>query len=239
MVNGRNTTTPVSDGGYYQDGTGLKSRYGGIGADLLGLTGLTPEQAQFKNLVHGLDPRTGEQLTARLRDNRIRGWDVTGCVPKRVTEALECGDERIQPAIWRALERTMKKIEEYATTRVREDGKQEDRVTGNLVWYAVEHAETRPVEDESLPDGHKWKVMPDQDRHVHVVIFNLTWDDVEQKWKAVKFRPIMDLRKFFDRTFDAELAAELADLGWNDQDRIQGRPQGQCQVLLLGHRRHP
>ena len=33
------------------------------------------------------------------------------------------------------------------------------------------------------------------------------------KWKAVKFRPIMDLRKFFDRTFDAELAAELADLG--------------------------
>ena len=30
----------------------------------------------------------------------------------------------------------------------------------------------------------------------------------------MKFRPIMDLRKFFDRTFDAELAAELADLGY-------------------------
>ena len=99
----------VTDGGYYQDGTGLQSRWGGIGADLLGLTGLTPEQDQFSNLVQGLDPRTGEQLTARLRDDRIPGWDVTGSVPKRVTEALECGDERIQPAIWRALERTMKK----------------------------------------------------------------------------------------------------------------------------------
>ena len=54
----------------------------------------------------------------------------------------------------------MKKLEQYATTRVRVDGKQEDRVTGNLVWYAVEHPETRPVEDESLPEGHKWRVMP-------------------------------------------------------------------------------
>ena len=74
----------------------------------------------------------------------------------------------------------MKKVEEYARTRVRVDGKQEDRVTANLVWYAVEHAETRPVEGESLPEGHKWKVMPDQDRHIHVVIFNLTRDDADQ-----------------------------------------------------------
>jgi conjugative relaxase-like TrwC/TraI family protein len=216
----------VTDAGYYTDGTGLKSRYGGIGADLLGLTGVTPEQAQFSNLVQGLDPRTGEQLTARLRDNRIPGWDVTGSVPKRVTLALEGGDERIQPAIWRAIEKTMKKLEEYATTRVREDGKQEDRRTGNLVWYAVEHAETRPVEDESLPVGHKWKLMPDPDRHVHVVVFNLTWDDAEQKWKAVKFRPIMDLRKFFDRTFDAELAAELSDLGWSIETEFKPDAKG-------------
>ena len=35
---------------------------------------------------------------------------------------------------------------------MRADGGQEDWVTGNLVYYAVEHVETRPVEDESLPE---------------------------------------------------------------------------------------
>ena len=120
----------------------------------------------------------------------------------------------------------MTRIEQYATTRVRLGGKQEDRVTGNLVWYAIEHPDTRPVEDESLPEGHKWKVMPDQDRHIHVVIFNLTWDKDEQKWKAVKFRPIMDLRKFFDRAFDSELAAELADLGYEIEIKFKQDKKG-------------
>ena len=44
---------------------------------------------------------------------------------------------------------------------------------------------------------------------------NLTWDDVERKWKAVKFRPIMDLRKYFDRCFDSICACKLLhELGY-------------------------
>ena len=56
--------------------------------------------------------------------------------------------------------------------------------------------------------------MPDPDRHIHFVIANVTFDETEDKWKAVKFRPIMDLRKFFDRTFDSILAAKLTGLGY-------------------------
>ena len=67
--------------------------------------------------------------------------------------------------------------------------------------------------------------MPDPDRHVHVVIANLTWDDVEQKWKAVKFRPIMDIRKYFDRCFDTILAAELAELGYELETKWKRRRQ--------------
>jgi len=68
--------------------------------------------------------------------------------------------------MWRAFGQAMAMLEEYAETRVRSDGRQEDRRTGNLVYYAVEHPETRPVEDESLPENHPWRVMPDWDRAV-------------------------------------------------------------------------
>ena len=120
---------------------------------MLGLTG-PPDFEHFKRLMHGLDPHTGEQLTAKLIEDRIPAWDVTASVPKGVTIALERGDDRIQDAIWGIGAGSDGQLEDYATTRVRVDGKQEDRVTGNLVWYAVEHAETRPVEDESLPEDH-------------------------------------------------------------------------------------
>lgn len=202
-----------SDAGYYKGTDGLHCEWGGKNADRLGLEG-EPDYQHFKNLIHGLDPHTGKQLTAKLIDGRIPAWDVTGSVPKGVTTALERGDSRIQGAIWDAFREAIGMLEGYATTRVRTGGQQDDRVTGNLVWYAVEHPETRPVVDESLPEGHRWRVMPLPDRHIHGVIPNLTFDPVEDKWKAVKFRPIMDIRRFFDRSFDTLLAGKLVGLGY-------------------------
>ena len=193
-----------SDGGYYVGDSDLHRRWGGKGAAMLGLKG-PPDFEQFKRLIHGLDPHSGEQLTAKLVGHRIPAWDVTACVPKGVTSALERGDERIQEAIWQAGEEAMGMLEDYATTRVRVDGQQADRRTGNLLWYGVEHAETRPTAEDNMPD---W------DRHIHFVIPNLTFDDMEQKWKAVKFRPIMDIRKYFDRCFDTILAGKMAGLGY-------------------------
>jgi len=214
----------VTDGGYYVEG-GLRREWGGKAAPMLGLSG-DPDYEHFKNLINGLDPHTGEQLTAKLIPGRIPAWDVTASVPKGVTVALECGDERIQAMIWEAVHEAMARLEEYATTRVRVDGQQADRRTGNLVWYAVEHADTRPVEDEAFPEDHRWRFMPQPDRHIHCVIPNLTFDDVEGKWKAVKFRPIMDLRRFFDRTFDSMLASKLADLGYEVETKWKSDGKG-------------
>jgi conjugative relaxase-like TrwC/TraI family protein len=193
-----------SDGGYYLGNNDLRCQWGGKCAAKLGLEDV-PEFEQFKRLIHGRDPHTGEQLTAKLVDHRIPAWDVTASIPKGATTALERGDKRIHDALWQSVEEAMGMLEDYATTRVRTGGQQADRRTGNLVWYAVEHPETRPTAEDNMPD---W------DRHIHVVIPNVTWDDVEQKWKAVKFRPIMDIRKYFDRCFDTILAGKLADLGY-------------------------
>ncbi len=95
-----------SDAGYYQGGGGLHCEWGGKGAPKLGLDG-EPDYEHFKHLMHGLDPHTGEQLTAKLIEDRLSGWDVTASVPKGVTMALERGDTRIQAAIWEAVREAM------------------------------------------------------------------------------------------------------------------------------------
>jgi len=193
-----------SDGGYYLKADDLHREWVGKGAELLGLKD-QPDFEQFKRLIHGLNPHSGKQLTAKLVDHRIPAWDVNVHCSKGVTTALERGDSRIQKAFWEATREAVADIEEVATTRVRKSGQQGDRITGNLVGYAVEHPETRPAKEDKMPDWH---------RHIHVVLFNLTRDEAEGEWKAVKFRPIMDQRKYFDRRFNMRFASKLADLGY-------------------------
>lgn len=212
-----------SDGGYYLGEDELHREWGGKTAARLGLEG-TPEFEHFRRLIHGLHPTTGGRLTARLDDDRVPAWDVTASIPKSVTVLIERGDDRVRGLLWEANRLAMGDLEAYATTRVRQGGRQEDRVTGNLCWYSVEHPETRPVLDEFRPKGDPSRVMPDPDRHIHNVLLNVTYDESERAYKAVKFRPIMEQRKYFDRRFDMHLAGMLADAGYEIE--TEWRPDG-------------
>ena len=49
-----------------------------------------------------------------------------------------------------------------------------------MAWLMVEHAEARPVEDKSLPEGHPRRVSSDYDRHLHFIVPNLTFDPEEK-----------------------------------------------------------
>ncbi len=151
-----------SDGGYYLRPEDRVQEWLGKGAAMLGLTG-PPEFEQFQRLLRGLDPQTGRQLTARLIDDRLPGWDVNVSAPKGVTTAMERGDDRLRAAMWEAGREAIADIEQSATTRVRKGGKMEDRVTGNLVGFGVEHYEGRPTQEDHMPD---WQ------RHLHLVVFN-------------------------------------------------------------------
>jgi conjugative relaxase-like TrwC/TraI family protein len=210
-----------SDGGYYEKPDDLRAAWLGRGAELLGLEG-PPDYEHFRRLIHGLDPHTGEQLTSKLLDNRLAGWDVNVHCPKGVTLAIEHGDGRVQDALWEATRETIADLERMATTRVRKGGRQDDRITGNLVAYAVEHAETRPVRDDNMPDPH---------RHIHVVVMNVTYDKAEREWKAVKMRPIMDLRKYFDRRFNQRLSAKVAELGYGVETKWKHGPRGERKYM--------
>lgn len=193
------------DGGYYLDGSGLRRQWGGRAAERLELTG-PPEFEQFHRLLHGLHPRTGEQLTALLTEDRLAGWDFTASLPKGITMAMERGDRRIQQIVYDAGDEAMADIERHAMTRVRKGGRDADRVTGNMAWLVVEHPETRPAQDDGKPD---W------DRHLHYVCVNATWDADEGQWKAMKVNEIFTLRKYFSHQFDLRLAAKLADAGYS------------------------
>jgi conjugative relaxase-like TrwC/TraI family protein len=205
-----------SDGGYYLQPGDMRKEWVGSGARRLGLEG-TPDFEQFKRLIHGLDPHTGKQLTAKLIDDRTPGWDVNVHCPKGVTTAAERGDARIPEALWEAARETIAELEDYATTRVRKGGRQEDRLTGNLVGFGVEHHESRPAKDDKMPDWHK---------HLHLVVFNLTYDKTEGEWKAVKFRPIMDLRRYFDRSFNQRFSSKVADLGYEIESKWEPDGKG-------------
>ena len=67
------------------------------------------------------------------------------------------GDQDILEAFRAAVDETMREIETEMKTRVRKDGQNDDRTTGNMVWAEFIHTTSRPV------DG-----MPDPQLHAHV-----------------------------------------------------------------------
>ena len=205
-----------SDGGYYLDGDTLRREWGGKAAALLGLTG-RPELEQLQRLLQGLDPHTGKQLTAMLVEDRTPGIDFTASSPKGVTTALEGGDTRIQKALWEAGDEAMADVERYAMTRVRKGGKDADRVTGSMAWLVVEHPDARPTKEDGMSD---W------DRHLHYVVPNATWDDVEKQWKALKVKEIFTMRKYFSHSFDLRMSAKLAELGYEIKTEYQPDDRG-------------
>jgi conjugative relaxase-like TrwC/TraI family protein len=209
-----------SDSGYFLDGAvegeELRREWGGEDKERLGLTG-KPTLEQFQRLLNGLDPHSGQQLTAQLVEDRVPGWAFTASVPKGVTTALECGDSRIRDALWEAGNEAMEDVQQYAKTRVRKGGMDADRITGNMLWLGVEHDDTRPTKEDGMPD---W------DRHLHFIVPNATWDDVEKEWKALKVRQIFDMKKWFDRRFDLRMSAKLVDLGYDIETKMQAGENG-------------
>jgi len=143
--------------------------------ETLGLTG-QPTLQRFERLLQGLDPHTGEQLTALLVEDRIPCWDFTASMPNGYTMALEGGDERVRDIVWEAGKAAMNDVQGFATTRVRKGGMDADRRTGNLGYLGVEHPDTRPTKEDGMPD---W------DRHTHFIVPNLTFDKVEGEWTAI------------------------------------------------------
>ena len=111
------------DGGYYLDGSGLWREWGSERIKRLGLAD-DPTLEQLQRLLAGLDPQTGEPLTAQLIEDRVPGWTFTASVPKGVTAAIKHGDTPVRKLLWDAGNTAMEDVQEYAKTRVPGRGRQ-------------------------------------------------------------------------------------------------------------------
>lgn len=196
---------------YYAEKGEIIGKWGGKSAKDLGLSGEV-NKAQFESLCYNKNPETGEQLTARNNENRRVGYDFTFDVPKSVSIIYsQTKDKDILSAFHNAIDQTMQDIEAEAKTRVRTNGKSEDRITGNLVWGKFTHEDARPV--NGLPDPHL---------HQHVFVFNSTYDQVEKKWKAAQFGDIKADGQYFETLYHSRLANNLVDAGYGIERNKNG-----------------
>ena len=160
---------------YYAEGERVLGLWRGRGAELLGLSGDVRTE-HFEALRQGCDPCTGEFLRQRQSADRTatdgttqsRGrnlYDFTFSAPKSVSILASLGqDDRLAEVHRRAVDETLKELETCAQTRVRQDGANEDRRTGNLVLAVYQHDTSREL---------------DPQLHTHAVAANLTYDGTE------------------------------------------------------------
>src|ERR1043165_4734588 len=187
---------------YYSEGQELTGTWHGRGAARLGLAGEV-EKASWDALCDNRHPLTGGVLTPRLKSDRTIGYDWNFHVPKSVSLLYAMTrDERILDALRESVDETMRDVEAEMATRVRKGGKNENRITGNMAWGEYVHFTSRPV--NGVPDPHL---------HAHCFVFNTTFDEKEQAWKAGQFRDLKRDAPYFEAVFHARLARRMQELG--------------------------
>jgi len=213
------------DTGYYHEGEELAGAWGGKGAQMLGREGAVSQKAYFA-LCDNRNPETGERITPRNKEGRRVGYDFTFSAPKSVSVLYELtGDERILDAHRESIRETMVDIEREMKTRVRIRGADYDRETGNMVYAEFTHFTARPVTGKE--DGVS---KPDPHLHSHLYCFNLTKDEVENRWKAGQFGDLKRDGQFWEASYDARFAHRLQTMGIPTEKRglsfeIAGTPQ--------------
>ena len=173
----------------------------------LGISGAVTKR-EFFDLCDNVHPALKTQLTSCTLSNRRVGMDITFCAPKALPILyLLFGDKRILGVFEASVRKTMALMEREVKTRVRLEGKDEDRVTGNWIYNGFTHFTDRPV------DG-----VPDLSMHKHCFVINATYDKEEARWKAIQLGDLKRDCMYFESCFHSYLTEGMKQLGY-DIDR--------------------
>lgn len=201
----------LSHNDYYTQGEVEQGRWLGLGSEHLGLLeGQPVDRDAFMALCEGQHPADGSRLTQRLngQGNRRVFYDFTCSAPKSVSiMAITMDDERILRAHQQAARFAAKELERFAATRIRVNGADEDRRTGNVIGAEFLHNSSRAL---------------DPQLHTHFTMFNATFDPKERRWKALQTADIFAASKYGTEVYRNELARRLADIGYEVEARTHG-----------------
>lgn len=195
----------LSKADYYINDQELNGRFHGKLAGRLGIENDVVERNIFHKLCDNIHPITKDNLTPRTVDNRQVGYDISFNCPKSVSILRAFGDDdRVLDSFRKSVHETMQEMEADMQTRVRIDGQNHDRDTGELMWRDFIHQTARPVDDHP-PDPHL---------HCHCFTFNATWDKTENRIKAGQFHNIKRDMPWYQARFQKRLADNIAQLGY-------------------------
>ena len=194
---------------YYAAGEIRPGQWIGAGAERLGLKSVVTRE-QFHALCENRNPETGERLTQRQqKENKRRVfYDFTCAPPKSVSVlAVTLDDQRLVEAHEESARIAFRELETFAATRVRKQGSQRDRTTGNLVAAAFVHNSSREL---------------DPQLHTHFTVFNATFDESERCWKALQAGGMYDAIRYGTAVYRNELAKRVQQIGYRIQPAKHG-----------------
>lgn len=195
-------------GDYYGESNRVVGEWFGVGAERLGLRGGVTKEP-FVELCAGNHPQTKTGLTLRL--NTVRkgegGWepnrrifyDFVVSPPKSVSVMALMRDTRIVALHAHAVRIALGELERCAETRVRVANANDSRKVSNVAAACFQHETSREL---------------DPQLHTHCVIFNATFDAVENRWKALHNAGMLRARRYVESVYDHELCRGLAALGY-------------------------
>lgn len=118
------------------------------------------------------------------------------------------GDVRLIAAHDGAVREALVEAENHAGSRVRLNGANENRTTGNWIVATYRHDTSREL---------------DPQLHTHAVAANLTYDGVEGRWKALQASGLYERRSYLTEVYRNALANEVRNLGYEIEPRRDSR----------------
>lgn len=195
---------------YYSNENTSPGEWGGKLSSQIGLNTSQPVNAEdFNALIDGRNPVKGGPLTSRLnKKGRRIFFDCTFSAPKSLSIlAITYRDSRLLKAHKEAVKLALEYLESITATRVRKEGADYDRKTGNMLTANFLHTTSR----ENDPQVHS-----------HVILFNVTYDEIEKKFKALQARDIYDQARLITEVYRQILAKLVIEIGYDIEKAEHG-----------------